>query len=235
MKDKIIKQYGLQRSGTNYIRALLELNYDVIVFSNLYGDKHSKFGVNEDFLKTYNAHKDNTVVTDLCENEINYYNDMVHSGNLTFIAIFKDPYSWCISYSEYNKILNNIHKTKIPTDLQNEATIVQYINIWNDFNLNWMEELIEKRQNVSFGIYYNNLINNKIKILSDIAKKFNLKPLSKNFIDIEQKMLMGSDKHSKKNIGLKKFYPRKNNLSKKQIEIINSTLNVKLFDKIKNL
>lgn len=35
-----IKQYGIQRSGTNYMRALLELNLNVRVLSNIGGFKH---------------------------------------------------------------------------------------------------------------------------------------------------------------------------------------------------
>lgn len=38
-----IKQYGLQRSGTNYLRWLLEHNLHALVLTNCCGDKHSTF------------------------------------------------------------------------------------------------------------------------------------------------------------------------------------------------
>lgn len=44
---KMVKQYGLQRTGTNYVERLLRLNYDVRVLTNKGGWKHGPYRLPE--------------------------------------------------------------------------------------------------------------------------------------------------------------------------------------------
>ena len=97
----IIKQYGLQRSGTNYAKALIENNFDIKVLSNGYGRKHDKFCFTPDRYKNYNIFKDKFVKTDLTKKEsISVHRDFMNN-DVIFLIIFKHPFKWVESYFRY--------------------------------------------------------------------------------------------------------------------------------------
>lgn len=76
-----LKIFGIERSGTNYLQALLKLNTDVKVFSNCYGWKHGWIKKDEsDCSKKYRG-----------------------LPELDFIIIIKNPYSWYFSIERWAK------------------------------------------------------------------------------------------------------------------------------------
>ena len=80
MKSKIVKLYGVERSGTNLIQSLLELNTDAVVLTNKIGWKHGEIVNNGD-------------------HEFEAVNALV---------ISKNPYHWYRSIMRFGKGINNI-------------------------------------------------------------------------------------------------------------------------------
>jgi hypothetical protein len=72
---KIIKQYGLPRSGTNYIKCFIEKNYFVRVLSN-FND---------------------------CGHALSWKHGKYVPTTLDCFATIKDPYSWIVSFYKYTK------------------------------------------------------------------------------------------------------------------------------------
>lgn len=70
-----IRQYGLQRTGTNAVRALLEINCGVNVLTHTNGSKHD--------LPTREA---------------------VEESDTLFVINVKDPISWLASYYRYRSL-----------------------------------------------------------------------------------------------------------------------------------
>lgn len=85
-----IKIYGLQRSGTNYLKALLEHNFDVRVLQNIGGWKHGKVGTPTDWSQ---------VDTDLNEEEIRRIEGAM--ATIPKIFIRKELQPWLVSVKKF--------------------------------------------------------------------------------------------------------------------------------------
>lgn len=82
-----IKQYGIQRSGTNYLRQLLLDNVEnICVYENSFGWKHG-YPLSREALNKWA--KDNKVAQSKLEDDIHP------------IIIIKNPYSWCQSIKKF--------------------------------------------------------------------------------------------------------------------------------------
>jgi hypothetical protein len=192
----IIKQYGLERTGTNYIKALLDVNCkDTRVLSNMFGLKHEKFKLPN--LNTYNPRIDKNVITDLSNKEIEEIREKFIKEEIFYLVTIKNPYSWVVSYNNCNWI--NVNHGKL-----NKNKIIKYIKRWNEVNGDWVESLIKGKSDNTFGFIYEDLIYDPKKIVKEIANKFNIE-LSKNFKNIEKNMHPGTDVHGSKNISNSQF------------------------------
>ena len=148
----IIKQAGLQRSGTNYLKALLMENFDCIVFGYLGGNKH---GLRNDF-KEYDEK-----TNDLTEKQFKYYTNQMKAGKFKTIAIYKNPFAWLSSFwIAYGK-----------GELTKEH-IIKWIEIYNFNNLEW-------KRICNCMVDYHKLITDTSDELDRIGKELNLKRKSK--------------------------------------------------------
>lgn len=226
----IIKQYGLERSGTNYIKALLEINLeDVRVLSNLYGHKHKKFDITEDKVQKYNPKKDKNVKTDLSDQDLKVIKELFINKEINYIVSFKDPFSWVLSCHNY------LGKGKPLSD----KLIKKYITRWNVVNRDWIDKILNNKNLNSIGVIYDDLLLNPSNVIDKISKSFNLN-LKKNFSNIKNKMKKGVDVKGEKNIGKRKFkktdyYLKKeymNKFNKNQIKLIKSLIDYKVLEDI---
>lgn len=167
---KQISLIGLFRSGTNYTRTLLELNYNVVINYNLWGWKHGLMPTFSDGSK------------------INYDNDNI-------LLIIKDPYSTLDSWFSYllenGKNLRGSKESfgsflRSPIyffDEGNNSAPEYYfsnpIQMW--ISVVWNHVSFVEKMN-GYIIQYESLLHNPEETLNKIANKFNLKKKVNEFI-----------------------------------------------------
>jgi hypothetical protein len=98
---KYIKQFGLQRSGTNAVKALIELNFkDVCVLTNFLGDKHAEgsWGLMRASVLTQNPSD-----YGLSSDQVEDIRGLLDKGALPLVFNMKDPVSWVNSYYNYQR------------------------------------------------------------------------------------------------------------------------------------
>jgi hypothetical protein len=211
----IIKEYGLERSGTNYIKALIEINIkDVRVLSNLFGQKHEKYKLID--YNNYNFRIDNNVITDLNVNEVNEIKNKFINDEVFYIIIVKNPASWIVSYNKCEWIKEN----RGPL---NKDKIIRYMNRWNTIHNDWLDELINNKNSKTYGILYEDLLLNPKEVIVGIATKFGL-DYSGEFKNITNMMYTGVDTPGHKNISNTSFNKISYYLDKKYLNEISPDL-----------
>jgi|10_taG_2_1085330.scaffolds.fasta_scaffold80598_1 hypothetical protein len=230
---EIIKQYGLERTGTNYIKALLEYNLeDSRVLSNMFGLKHEKYI--KPNLVTYNPNTDKNVITDIPPGQIAAIKNKFINKEIYYVIIIKNPYSWVISYNNCQWIAAN-------NGPLNKDKINRYIKRWNTVNKDWIDNILKPNTDKSFGVFYNDLISQPDVIIKMISEKFNI-PISPVFKNINNLMVPGTDVCSSKNISgaifnKKDYYLNEGYMKEihpQFIEIINNSIDndiIKYFNK----
>lgn len=116
-----LKQYGERRTGTNYVRSLLEANVpNLVVLMHVLGDKHSVPArlLTPDCKSQEEAYQWAKTITERAHARYTNPNDpaqqayirsialelaaAVRAEKLGFIISIKDPYAWAASISAYN-------------------------------------------------------------------------------------------------------------------------------------
>tara|TARA_B100000686_G_scaffold63934_1_gene68743 strand:+ start:1464 stop:2219 length:756 start_codon:yes stop_codon:yes gene_type:complete len=201
-----IKQYGIQRSCTNFVKVLLENNLeDTVVLTNILGWKHGphkdkidwegndwnigqnleEYVSSEELLRIKNAYK---------EEKIHY------------IICLKDPYAWLMSYSKY---MNRQDKVRSLGGLVSEGKkfvarkrgvqlneIGEYLENWNMVHQNWAN-LIDKNQKCA-STKFEDLLKNTQSEVERLSTFFNAKMKDEFYIP-EKKMRRGGEKMAKEN------------------------------------
>lgn len=99
---KFIKQFGHQRSGSNLIKALIEINFDeVVVLSDALGLKHDEASWESMRLSRANSKPASFGI----DREVwGQLKDALETGNLGFVINTKEPLSWLVSYHRYSEV-----------------------------------------------------------------------------------------------------------------------------------
>lgn len=171
------KQYGLQRTGTNYTKLLIERNLNnVEVFPSVFGWKH---GTNFDHKKWLNDFSKGEEVYSVdrinkLDKSKNYYQNALNSG-LTYLIHIKNPYSLFVSHKKFMK--------------QSTYNVKYWCNKFNHSYEKYFNLLKEKSGII---IKYEDLLINPKNILLKISEKYSLE--IKENIYIEDKIVNpGSD------------------------------------------
>jgi len=217
---KNISIRGLQRSGTNFIRQLINKNIDVnIINTHLYTkldyqkiSKYLKNGESGDYNFDLWKHNLTPLSTDLIEK---YKID-------GFLLISKNPYSWLESIIYRNKIdLDITYNEKYKFFEYGVFRIDKLCNLYKDFYKNWIN-------NDAYLIKYEDLLINKEKVLIEFANKFNLTFKLKEIQELDEKV----DASREFKISLIKKYinVELSHLSNEQIVLINDSLGKDFFN-----
>jgi len=198
---KYLKQYGLQRSGTNYMRALFEMNLDVRVLANVGGHKHSK---------VTNATNMRQVKTELSKEEIAKIDKMLVDGRIPKVAVIMNPYHWVVNYAHYvNKKLT-------------DQFVTEQIDKYIEINGHWQREC-------DYVLYYEEMVECPQVIINQAANAFNLNHRNQDVVTPTGEMKRGGDIPAEQNIMGKVFdmgfYHKREymgELTKKQIDYIDS-------------
>lgn len=166
-----IKQYGIQRSGTNFMRAVFELNTNTRVLANIGGYKHDVIS---------NVTIPEQVITEISTQEIARIDKMLQENKIPRIVIIRSPYSWIPSIARYLE-----QKISI-------SFIEEQLSRYSFLNSHWANKC-------DYIIYFEDIIRCPEKILDDYAGKIGFKV--NNNIKIPRKMMeRGGDVPAKENI-----------------------------------
>jgi hypothetical protein len=116
----MIKIYGVQRTGTNYLTALIEKNIKVEVFTHDFGWKHGDVAWPSQYL----VNTENKRSVERQE----YLRKLISNKRLIGIVLIKNPYTWIKSIERYAKKC-----------WPHELTIEEYFNFYNQRYKGYLE------------------------------------------------------------------------------------------------
>jgi len=196
----VIKQYGLERTGTNYIKGLLDINIkDCRVLGNLFGLKHEPFNpkdIETKLDKNYHPKKDDELdfgkYVDISDRELEIVKDLIRNGEVKYLVMIKDPYSWVSSYNDCHWLAPKHGFEYGPISL---PKVKSYMGRWNSVYNNWVNTLPSDK---TLFISYEDLIIDPQKVIEGICSEFNL-TMSGEFKNIKNNMGMTADIHGSRN------------------------------------
>lgn len=196
-----IKQYGIQRSCTNFVKVLLENNLeDTVVLTNILGWKHGPHKDKIDWKgRDWNVGQnleDYVSSEELWKIKNAYKEEKIH-----YIICLKDPYAWLMSYSKY---MNRQDKVRSLGGLVSEGKkfvarkrglqldeIGKYLENWNLAHSNWAN-LIDTNQKCT-ATKFEDLLKNPQSEVKRLAAFFNSN-MKNEFYLPEKKMKRGGEK-----------------------------------------
>jgi len=166
-----LKQYGLQRSGTNAVKALLEINFpNIRVLTTYLGNKHNP----TDFASIKMLSQEKKLSDfDITIDDAEQIRIAVESRNLPILIQIKKPIPWLDSYFRYQK-------KKIL--FSNPDANPKFNNEWVDKALEVWEKCLESWINFS-NSYSKCKIIEHVEFLKNLDKT--IQELA-NFLDIEK-------------------------------------------------
>ena len=163
---KKILLYGLQRSGTNYLETLINLNFPDCNFLN--GESRNE--ITHKHFRLYDNKK--MIPEPQFNNNLSFKNFPEFENKLPpnkipelYIIVSKDPYSWFVSYRNWSK------KNNWPNP------DYHYIEEYNLFYGRWMH--FAKESSKIIFVRYSDLLTQPLEVLNNIGKSLNLPPLLK--------------------------------------------------------
>jgi len=212
LPKKQLLLYGLQRSGTNYLETLIQLNYPNCSFINSevrneIMHKHFRLYDNKNYIPEPQFENNATFNSfEAFEQSL----PIIEKPDL-YLVMSKDPYSWYTSYMGWSKKNNWPNRG------------YHYINEYNLFYAKWLEFSIESGKIIF--IRYQDLLTNPLPIINQIAKALLLP--EKITVRTTNKVY-ASKKFTtdKKDAFLKRAYLNK--ISNQELVLMNSLLNKSL-------
>lgn len=163
---EIIKQFGLQRSGTNALRAIIEVNFDLRVATNILGDKHGSIS----WMAMQDWAAGTPAPDSLSPEDYSRLLDALHGRTLKFILSVKDPVSWVSSYFRYSKK---------KFEYQNPEKILEFTTRFSEKTLSsWQERLkgyadfIAQNPGRCLVVQHEKLLVSPESVLADFCRTF---------------------------------------------------------------
>ena len=201
-----IKQYGIQRSCTNFVKVLLENNLeDTVILTNILGWKHGPHKDKIDWEgKDWNAGK--KVEDYVSSKELSSIKNAYMEERIQYIICLKDPYAWLMSYSKY---MNRQDKVRSIGGLVSEGKkfvarkrgvqldeMGEYLENWNLMHRNWADLNDTNRKCTTTK--FEDLLQNPQSEVERLSTFFNTKMKDEFYIP-EKKMKRGGEKMAKDN------------------------------------
>lgn len=189
-----IKQFGLQRSGTNAVKALLEVNFpDIRVLTTYLGNKHKP--TNYQSLVDQSDDPDFQEY-DLTSNDVTEIKELVASKDLPILFQIKKPIPWFESYFRYNE-----KKIKFRNPDANpvfdEKWVTTGLKYWSECLTSWLE--LSKKYPNSLIIEHMEILTNPDNVVQRIMSKFSYEK-TKTIELIENEMKRGHYKEHGKDL-----------------------------------
>jgi len=180
MNIKIVKIFGLQRSGTNLMDILIPLNFNLETCkrnaeqSDYLGWKHANPKHDHSYKEIEKITKDEIYFI-FCYREKSEWIRVMkekHLGN------FETPYHWDFTKFTDNFILATPYGPEIYKSLEE----------YYDIRLENYYKFINKNQSKSILINFADLKNNQELVLENIKNKLNFEKINKNYITIKKRI-----------------------------------------------
>jgi len=228
MDVKYIKIYGMPRSGTNYLKKLVETNFLARILVHVGRGKHmppKKIGVREiRNVKKFGKEK----LQD--QNEIQSICQYLESDVIYSLIIMKNPYSWLVSYKNY---INRNSNPNIPQILhidKSEDDLKKAVKWWNDIGSKYLE-FVREHGDISILVRYEELVDDYKIVLDNIGSTFNLTSREKQLVNIDSVIGPGF-KNTRKQFDAGKYQSARylKEFSADQIKLINQELDKKVME-----
>ena len=174
---KYIKQYGELRTGTNYLKRLVELNFpDVTVFGSILGWKHGTYDLSNTIDNTRSHYEwiekktKKGIVYSVDNLPLHKHPPEVLREAVTgihYLFSIKKPVPFILSYKKF----------RLPNKLLTDTHIITLCNRYNERYRKWLE-MYKLNESRSFFITYESLIRDINHVLLNIELRFGLDKLS---------------------------------------------------------
>jgi hypothetical protein len=210
MSDKVfLKQYGELRTGTNYLRALLSLNYhNVVPLMHVLGDKHSPpvdFKTHWEYartksdaswhfvtLTTWAAPAQTTRPKD--PQQLNHMRQLADDlteaftcKRLGFLISVKHPYAWTASFARYNGWIHEVDGV-LQVRGQHAEDLRRACSQYNLRHQAWLE-LHRNSEQRSFIIRYEELLEKPGDMLIKLEHRFGLLRINQILTLVQQQAM----------------------------------------------
>jgi len=218
---KYFKQYGMMRTGTNYILSLIEMNFkDAKVFLNLGGWKHGNLIRYPDekelfeHVDIYAQSRERRRTFELIQ--------LFREEKVDFLIHVENPYLWIIS-------LINLGESK---EITNEK-VLKHSKEWSSTYRKYRQYL---KDDIAYLIRYEDVIKDPSLFLKKIQDKFGLTPKKETFENINNIVLPMHESEKRKfddymMFNKKNYYLNpdvKKIFTEEQIHLINKNLDEEL-------
>lgn len=173
MYTTFVNQLGLQRSGTNAVKALIECNCeDSYVMAELLGHKHKPI----DWSQIGKAVAEEELADTFGRLGAQMLADEVRNKELRFVVSVKDPVSWLWSYFRYSrrKFLRRNPKARFELD---DEYVRKALTAWKRNVSSWIPFVIE-HETKSAIVQHEHLVQDPGRTLDQVVHKLDLKYLS---------------------------------------------------------
>jgi len=245
-----IKQYGAKRTGTNYLRALIEQNFDdAIVLMHVLGGKHNPAVDLQNFLSNNNNDPENFVVESTAaqpaENFLpftvekkqfmsthsNAIYEAVDKKQIHYLISIKDPYSWIYSNKDPYSWINRNYRQILGAVAKAESISIAHALVklkTREFNALYSSyfELYQKYPQQATIVRYEDILTDPSGFLNSLSTKLGLIRCSSDYNDVSGIAIPTDwDKEKSSNkldkqIFNKDFYSQKKYLNHLSAEII---------------
>ena len=226
-----IKQYGIQRSCTNFVKLLLENNLErSIVLSNVLGWKHGPHKKEVNWNGDDWDPQNKKIETYLSLDELEEIKKAYKSNEIKYLICLKDPYAWLVSYSKYDNrpdkirslggLLNESRKLMNRKKGVNRDKIPEYLEMWNKLHQNWMN--LTDHSNCTYT-KYENLLENPKEEVERLAKFFKTKTNNEFYVP-EGRMKRGGEKIDKNNSTENKIFDSSYYIERRYLENFNEKM-----------
>jgi hypothetical protein len=241
------QQYGARRTGTNYLQALVEHNFNNVLLLSTFHWKHGHRKTQDEMIRrVYPQYPDLDVVSLHCYKGICGKNDEIFSdlssavidNKMKTIVSVKDPYAWIDSMWRWsiNTIEKNVEEygyieiNKGYEILDYEAEIFKLIHSYNDRYFDWCVKYDEV-------IPYESLLSKKKSWLDYFGKKYDLSMKREFFLEPQPDSVMDPApiRHQIPDWNYNTYYLEKkylDNLPMGIIELITNNINWNIFEQM---
>jgi hypothetical protein len=186
----VVKQFGLQRSGTNLLKALLEANFEgVRPLGLVLGDKHGP--AEWQAISAWRFDPELRAKLDLNDEEVEEILDKAARRDLRFVFTTKNPISWVISYWRYQRVKNHAQPPELHWDLCETC-----LRAWRARVTQWLVFHQQLPGDRSIFLRYEDLLCQPSVCLHDIEQRFGLTRLHTELTTgFPQRTRRGTDAH----------------------------------------
>lgn len=181
-----VKQFGIQRSGTNYTKALIEINFPgVKVLSSTLGNKH-----NAPNMESMLSERENLSEENFDSLSLSFLKNCDLKKDLPYIFVSKEPVSWVLSF--YN--LRALKKPKVYKKLTSEH-VDEFLDFYFKLHLSWVKFVRNNKIKKFYFVDYHKVLKNPGLFIDnfEILTGFESKRKFERILRFENSMKRGTE------------------------------------------